>query len=257
MSRFCKGSVSVAHISSDGLDPRSLSNIRDFVGYSSKLKLKIANFTGLQLQREIYYQNILNHIVNFHNFKYIPLPVAAAANYSLLYAIYRIVRDGKPTRIAELGAGQSSIFLDSMRDVQPFSVLTIEHDAAWASSVSASVRHEVRLIDLEEISFRGHIAKGFPVTALDSFDADVLIVDGPIGAPHRSRWGAGPMIERMAGREFIIVFDDAERPGEKETIAEVMNMLREANVEFFVKCIFGMSFQFIIMTNKYRMLLFI
>ena len=247
----------MVHIRSDGLDPRSVANIRDFVGYSSKLKLKIANFTGLQLQREIYYQNILNHIFSFHEFKYIPLPVAAAANYSLLYVIYRIVRDGKPARIAELGAGQSSLFLDSLRDVEPFSALTIEHDAAWASSVSASVRHEVRLIDLEEISFRGHIAKGFAGTALDSFDADVLIVDGPIGAPHRSRWGAGPMIERMAGREFIIVFDDAERPGEKETIAEVMSMLREANVEFFVKCIFGMSFQFVIMTKRYRNIMFI
>ncbi|MFC6494900.1 hypothetical protein [Ancylobacter dichloromethanicus] len=246
----------MAHIQTNGLDARSISSIRDFIGYSSKLKFKIANLTGAKIQREIYYQNIVHHI-NFHSFKYIPFAVSAAANYSLLYVIYRVVREGRPDRIAELGAGQSSLFLDSLRDVETFSALTVEHDPAWNGFVSARVRHETRCHELEDISFRGQIAKGYPSAALDSFDADVLIVDGPIGTARYSRWGAGPIIERMVGREFVVIFDDAERSGEQETISEVLDMLRENKVEFFIKCIFGYSFQFIIMTQKYKHLQFI
>jgi len=80
---------------------------------------------------------------------------------------------------------------------------------------------------LVEREVRGHSALGFDLSSLSPQDKfDLVVVDGPLGRDRRSRWGSLALLERHLADEFIVVFDDAERPGELETVAEARALLR-------------------------------
>jgi len=49
---------------------------------------------------------------------------------------------------------------------------------------------------------------------------DLAVVDGPLGRRRRSRWASLDLLETALGSDFVVIFDDAERPGEQDTIKE-------------------------------------
>ena len=87
---------------------------------------------------------------------------------------------------------------------------------------------------------------------LDIQPFDLLLVDGPNGTDRFSRFSCIPLIEANIGREFIVVFDDASRPGEQDTILHVANYLSQKNVDFKLNYLSGRTTQAVITTQKYR-----
>jgi len=155
-------------------------------------------------------------------------PLRSAANHSLLYLLGRILEENPVKRIVELGAGQTTLLLDGLAPKTGAQVLTLESDAFWGSEIQAKVKHEVRTSPLLEREVRGHRALGFDLSSLTPQDKfDLVVVDGPLGRDTQSRWGCLALLERHLADEFIVVFDDAERPGELETVAEARKLLRE------------------------------
>ena len=80
----------------------------------------------------------------------------------------------------------------------------------------------------------------------------MLLVDGPRGRRRHSRRAALEFIEGRLGDEFVIVFDDAERRGELDTIAEALKLLDARGTDYSTTLVRSVNSQFVIATRGMR-----
>jgi predicted O-methyltransferase YrrM len=189
---------------------------------------RVTEFFGSRYAQETLYQGIFERGLSALGVQHAPFyAVKSGANYSLLYTLLRIVTETPCSSILELGAGQSSILLDALKQVKPdLSVTSIETDETWARATGARVAHEVIYSPLTRRNIRGvDVAAYSDLSALGDRKFDVVLVDGPPGAAkHHSRWAALEILAGHLAPEFAVVFDDAERGGEQETVREFAKM---------------------------------
>jgi hypothetical protein len=199
---------------------------------------------------ELFYLELFDGAVARSGIAVPPLyPVGSAANAGLLYTVFRLAEDFPGLDWLELGAGQSSLLLDALaRAGRIGTALTLEHDADWAARIGARVGHEVRTAPLRPAEVLGVAAATYDFAPERRYD--IVVVDGPIGTPRRSRWGALKLLETALADEFVVLFDDAERPGERETIARFLAMQPAAGHVF----IHAMKSQCLVFSEKYRAL---
>lgn len=203
---------------------------------------------GTVSSAELHYLAIFDAAVARSGLEVPPLfPVGRAANSSLLYLIFRLLGDFPRLGVLELGAGQSSILLAALhRAGLAIAVTTLEHDQDWATSIGSKVGHEVLVAPLRQESVLGVMTETYDTDLATRFDC--IIVDGPVGTPQQSRWGTLKLLQQNLATEFIVIFDDAERPGERDTIARFLELHPEAE-HIFVHA--GKS-QCAVFTPKYR-----
>jgi hypothetical protein len=142
-------------------------------------------------------------------------PTAGAANYSLLYTIMRCVTELPVTRVLELGMGQSTVLLDALGA----DTVSVDHEEPWVQRMGEKVKHQCVYAPLVERQVHG-----FAVPAYDFAPSkfDLVLVDGPQGTPRRSRWCSLDVLDKCLGDEFIVIFDDAARRGEQDTVREFL-----------------------------------
>jgi len=170
-----------------------------------------------------------------------------AANYGLLYILFRLAEEFPGLAGLELGAGQSSLLLDALaRAGRLASITTLEHDADWAARIGGRIAHDVLVAPLQPARLHGVDTQVYDVALGRRFD--LVVVDGPVGAPHHSRWGALAVLDRHLADEFVVVFDDAERPGERQTIERFLTLRQETGHVF----VHAMKSQCVVFTPKYR-----
>ena len=156
-----------------------------------------------------------------------------AGNYSFFYVLVRILSDCKPKKIIEFGLGESSKIVSSFLENELFGSiqLIIEQDKIWIeafqSRFNLSPNSAIMYLPLE-----GKTIKGFPVTSYNGIKEkineifDLYIIDGPFGSEKFSRYDICLLAEKLgANDEFIIIIDDCNRHGEKETTTELLNQL--------------------------------
>jgi hypothetical protein len=204
--------------------------------------------TGTLPASELFYLQLFDSAVARSGIAVKPLyPVGSAANAGLLYAVFRLAEEFPGLAWLELGAGQSTILIDALVDAGRIgTALTLEHDPGWAARIGTRVDHEVEAAPLRRAEVQGIAAETYYVTPARRYD--VVLVDGPIGTPRRSRWGALKLLETALADDFIVIFDDAERPGERETIARFLAMQPAAGHVF----IHAMKSQCLVFSPKYR-----
>jgi predicted O-methyltransferase YrrM len=204
---------------------------------------------GTVSSAELYYQAIFDTAVARSGLDVPPLfPIGSAANYSLLYLIFRLLRDFPRLGILELGAGQSTILLAAMhRAGLASAITTLEHDPGWAEAIRDKVGHQVLVAPLRQESILGVMTECYEVELTGRFDC--ILVDGPIGTPRQSRWGALQLLQQNLAEDFIVIFDDAERPGERDTIERFLLLHPSAEHSF----IHAAKSQCIVFTGKYRL----
>lgn len=204
---------------------------------------------GTVSSAELHYLAIFNAAVARSGLDVPPLfPVGRAANSSLLYLIFRLLRDFPRLGILELGAGQSTILLEALhRAGLATSVTTLEHDQTWAASIGSNVGHEVLTAPLRRESVLGVETEIYDTALAARFDC--MIVDGPVGAARQSRWGTLKLLQQNLAPEFVVIFDDAERPGERDTIGRFLELHPEAEHSF----VHASKSQCVVFTPKYRM----
>jgi hypothetical protein len=197
---------------------------------------------------ELFYQRLFDSAVLRSGLAVPPLyPVGSAANTSLLYILFRLAEEFPGFNGLELGAGQSSLLLDALaRAGRLSSITTLEHDADWAARIGQQVAHEVVVAPLRPARVHGVDTEVYAFAPQRRFD--LVVVDGPVGRPDHSRWGALALLETHLAEEFVVVFDDAERPGERQTIEQFLR-LRPAAGHAFVH---AMKSQCLVFTPKYR-----
>lgn len=206
---------------------------RALTGISSRL-----SYLGVGSGRELLYAHMFTEGLRANKIDCAPLyPVRGAANWSLLYLLLRLTTETSLTRVLELGAGQSTLLLDAVSRMKPLSITTLETDPDWAARIGSKVSHPVVTCKLTTRKIHGHHSEaidGYPDGAYD-----LVLVDGPMGGkPRRSRWASLEVLERQLGDEFVVVFDDAERRGEQDTIKEFLRQRPKARkrLTFGAKC---------------------
>lgn len=182
-------------------------------------------------------------------------PVRSAATYSYLYLLIRICTTLPVRRVLELGCGQSTLLLDELCRDCDLHVTSLEHDPGWASMIGAECERVE--LDTAALAHRDVLGRSCEVYDFDpgSERFDVLLVDGPRGSRRHSRRGALAFIEDALADEFIIVFDDAERRGELDTIAETLQRLDARGVDYATALVRSINSQFVIATPAYRAVL--
>lgn len=179
-------------------------------------------------------------------------PIKSAATYSLLYLLLRVVTELPAKSVVELGAGQSTLLLDALVEKFGLDLLTLEHAGDWIEKISPRVDHPVRHAPLIEREVLGHRSEVYDFSAAGlPGHIDLLVVDGPVGRRNRSRWGCLDLIGAHLGEDFVIIFDDAERKGELETIERALALLESLGRRFSVGITESTSSQCLIAGGKF------
>lgn len=197
--------------------------------------------------REIIYQNLLHRELARMGIDRALYPVGGAANHSYLYLLIRICTELPVRRVLELGCGQSTLLLDSLAELQSLEVVSLEHESLWAQQIGKQCAH-ARVVEAPLIRSRVQQRETdvYDSEEAAAFSADILLIDGPQKTKRFSRWGALRWLEQLAREDFVVIFDDAERRGELDTIAEALRMLDRRGIRYVATRFRSVKTQFLI-----------
>jgi hypothetical protein len=202
-------------------------------------------------EQELIYQQMFISACASLGINQVFYPVKGAANYSLLYLILRICLETDVRRILELGAGQTSLLFEQLRKLRAdIEVVTIEHDRLWADHIGGLVSHQVIHAPLIDREIRGRRALIYdPSVVSEKFD--LILIDGPYGSPTYSRWGALAFLPDRLREDCVLLFDDAERRGEQQTLREAIQILSEHDIRADLSITTASKTQAVLTTRKY------
>lgn len=183
-----------------------------------------------------------------------------AVNYSFLYILIRILTDCKPQKIIEFGLGESSKIISVFCDnyLTDSTQLIIEQDQKWITAFQdrfvLSSNSKILQLELEEKKI-----KNFPVYTYKGLNEiveevfDLYIVDGPFGSDRFSRYDICLLVDKLnVKNDFIIIIDDYNRQGEKDTAIDILNQLEQKGIKTFCETYSGNKSQLVITTEKFK-----
>ena len=184
-----------------------------------------------------------------------------ASSYAFLYVLNRILTDFSPNSIMELGLGESTKFISAYivnEDLNNCEHIVIEEDNDWKnfflSKNKISSNTEIRVLETEN-----KIVEGMPTKVYKGLENvlskkyDLYIIDGPIGTKNFSRFDMVRIVEKFKPEdEFILLVDDFERFGEKETIGAVRGVFRKKGILIYESVYYGLKNVLIISTEKFK-----
>lgn len=171
-----------------------------------------------------------------------------AVGYQYLYVVYRILNEVRPRNILELGLGQSTRLFGqyAASDVEVQHIV-VEHDPTWiqffqrdfhlpSNSTIIQLEREYRLFreDDNVLAF-----KNFKET-FKGHKFDFISIDAPLGAKAivYARVDILDLLPDILADSFIIIIDDFNRKGEKNTVAILEEILQENGI-LYVKGVYA------------------
>jgi len=184
-----------------------------------------------------------------------------AGNYSFFYVLNRILSDYKPNSILEFGLGESSKFVSAYleNELLKSKHQIIEQDENWHQSFNdrfqLSERSRVAINVLVKKNIDNHDVNSY--SGLKEFinqkKFDLYIIDGPFGSKHYSRYDIVELAKGFAKNdEFIIIIDDYQRIGEKETVHELLKLFKEKDITTYWGEYSGNKTVGVLGTKKYK-----
>lgn len=183
-----------------------------------------------------------------------------AGSYPFFYVLNRILNDYKPKNIIEFGLGESSKFISTYVEnyLQDSNHFIIEQDEDWKnifiSRFQLTNKSVVKILPIEKKN-----VKGYTVNCYKDIDKnihqkfDLYIVDGPFGSDNYSRYDIVLLTEKLtANDEFIIIIDDYDREGEKQTVDELIKMFNQKNINIHKGIYSGVKSVLILASEKYK-----
>lgn len=183
-----------------------------------------------------------------------------AGNYAFFYVLNRILEDYRPANIIELGLGESTKFIDAFLKEYNSSAnhIVIEHDEKWISHFKQNftLSSSSEIINLKLVTRTIHQYKtlGYDFTEeLLNRKNDLYVIDGPYGSKRFSRYDICLFLEKISIEDdFIILFDDFHRQGEKDTVSDVETILKGKKVIYHMNVYKGVKDVCIIVSEKYK-----
>ena len=166
----------------------------------------------------------------------------AAANYSFIYTLFRVLDKTNPMNILELGLGQTTKLTSQyICNKNPKASLTIcEDNQEWIDIYKEELplhnNIKINKLDLESFDYLG--TKNIKYKGMEKICGkecyDLIIVDGPIG--RNQTFPRSNILDLMKNDlladDFIIIFDDTERKGETFTVSKTKELLRQKGIDF-------------------------
>lgn len=165
-------------------------------------------------------------------------PGGWAADYGLLYTLYRVLDGMRPQNILEFGLGQSSKIIHQYSNHFKIKAITVEHDENWINffnkSKDGDYNINIQRAELDNILYKGKKTQTYKdlISIFSSQKFDLILVDGPLGQDHYSRPQIIDMLKDNLSEQFCIILDDYGRIGEQETGKEVLQYLHNKNIKF-------------------------
>lgn len=165
-----------------------------------------------------------------------------AVGYPCLYLLYRILDETTPKKILELGLGQStkliSQYVNSKNNVEH---IVVESDQRWIDFFCShfEMPGQTRIMKMNYLMTKYKEAEN--VRVFEDFEReigdkkfDLIFIDAPIGSDMKefSRVDILSLLPNCLEKNFIIVIDDAERIGEKNTILMIKKVLNDYRIEY-------------------------
>lgn len=217
----------------------------------------VTKYSNAELQNlELIEAQIFNNLINNSHWclKRDFIPLKAAASYSLLNILFIILENFKPQNILELGLGQTTKLTSQyvQNKNQNANVQIIEHDKEWIEYFSSQIEKSsnVQLIkkDLCEIEINGTFNEKYENLLDTTKDKkyDLIIIDGPISKDFKyPRSNIVELIPQNLAEDFIIILDDTNRDGEKNTARLIRKAFKDAGIKYYETTRFGIKGQFI------------
>lgn len=232
-----------------------------------KLKKRILDLEAAQYMiearnKEVEWANIYHDSIRGKAFlKDMPIyPGRWAVGYSFLYVLNRILGDYKPKRVIEFGLGESSKLVSSFvqHELPDTQHVILEQSEDWVIDFSnrfkLSDNSEVVLLPLAVKEIQGHKVNtydGLQEKVQQTFD--LYLVDGPHGSNRYSRYDIVTLAQQLSAKdEFIIIIDDTNRIGERDTIAALKELFEQKGIKIYSGDYVGTKTQTLLATEKYR-----
>jgi len=192
----------------------------------------------------------------------LPLNVGRwAGNYSFFYVLCRLLNDYKAKSIIEFGLGESSKVVAAFIEHQLLDCrhTIIEENKDWRDSFlnrfPLSDRSEIKILPAEQKQAAGGaMYKGY--ASIDTAVAetfDLYLVDGPTGSERFSRYDIVTIAKQLHnGDEFVILIDDYDRAGEKETTEALLELFKQRGIHVHTGVYMGNASQIVIATGRYQ-----
>lgn len=204
-------------------------------------KIKTYKNELLALTRENYWANVFNSTINGSVWLKDPSfsPGRWAAGYPLLYVLYRILNEVKPASILELGLGQTTRmtaqYINHLNTNAQQRI--VEHDDNWigffSNNFDLTSRNEIVKLDIETVIYKNNnVTRYKEFRKLSDRKYDLIVIDAPFGSKEYSRIDILDILPDALAEDFIILFDDFERSGEKRSAELLEKKLSESSIKY-------------------------
>ena len=200
-------------------------------------KIEFMNMDNLNAQ---IFNNLINNSTWVKRKDFIP--IKWAANYSLLCILYIILDYFNPKNILELGMGQTTKLTSQYAQNKNKEALVqiIEHDEEWIKYFSSQFENSenVKTYKKDLETFTIYNSQNDRYSDLQDViinnKYNLIIVDGPIGANKQyPRTNVVDLIPNNLAEDFIIILDDVNREGEKNTADLIFTTLEKNNIKYY------------------------
>lgn len=217
----------------------------------------------LNTNKEILWANIFNSTIESSPWlKYRSLsPGRWAVGYAGLYIIYRVLNDTKPASILEFGLGESTkITSQYILSQLEKSLVVIEQDQNWLSYFSneiLDVKPYTKVLPIKKELVHGKLTNVYTdlIENINDKKYDFIIIDGPWGTRHYSRSQILNIAEAdLLADKFIIIMDDYNRKGERQTIKALKKILDKKQIKYTQGIYKGIKETLILCSPDYQFL---
>lgn len=181
-----------------------------------------------------------------------------AANYSFIFSLYMILDLIKPENILEFGIGQTSLVTTQFAKFYDKDLTIVEHNQDWIDifSKKLDIGDKTKIAHKNLINFLCDGEHSEKYESLDDITKDkkfnLIIIDGPIGVGRKyPRTNILDLIPQNLSENFVIILDDAERDGEKNTANLIFKALDENNILYSKSYKSALKTQLIISSLNY------
>lgn len=186
-----------------------------------------------------------------------------AVGYNYIYVMTRILNETKPSKILDLGLGLSSTLIGTYLNYKKDddrSHTIIEHDKNWADFYwggRANLEYSTIIIKgLATKTYNGveYYAYSDIADVVSGNRYDVISVDAPFEGTKYSRRDIIDYIPDILNDSFVVIIDDVNRQGEKNTVSDIEDKLRHGGIRYKIGYYTGMTDCCVIVSDDFSYL---
>lgn len=185
-----------------------------------------------------------------------------AIGYQCSYILYRVLNEVRPKHILELGLGQSTKIIgqysDYYKEVQH---TVVESDSQWIEffmhNYPLQENTDILQCNYAMEDFQNHsgvrVFEGLEETIKDK-QFDLIIIDAPFGGDMTefSRIDILKLLPQCLNDSFVIIFDDINRLGERNSFNTILKVLEANDIAYAVGSYHGQNITGVIVSDDLK-----